>query len=75
MSIYLRPSQLQYGIYFPRNSFVTDGTPILIDGNTKYRIHCYSTEKEQLVKCKRVAKDCHVNDDEVKIKTACYIGH
>ena len=42
MSIYIR-SISQYGIYFPRNSFVTDGTPILIERNTKYRIHCYST--------------------------------
>ena len=43
MSIYIRPSKYAYGIYFPRNSFVTDGTPILIERNTKYRINCYST--------------------------------
>ena len=33
---------MEYGIYFPRNSFVTDGTPILVQGNTRYRINCYS---------------------------------
>ena len=43
MSIYIRPSLLQFGIYFPRNSFVTDGTPILVQENTRYRINCYST--------------------------------
>ena len=42
MSIYMR-SISQYGIYFPRNSFVTDGTPILIQENTRYRINCYSS--------------------------------
>ena len=43
VSIYIKRS-LQYpGIYYPRNSFVTDGTPILVEGNTRYRVFCYSS--------------------------------
>ena len=48
MAIYTKPSKQYPGIYFPRNSFVTDGTPILIEGNTKYRIRCYSSGAGQV---------------------------
>ena len=48
VSIYYKTSSQYPGIYFPRNSFVTDGTPILIERNTKYRIHCYSSGAGQV---------------------------
>ena len=43
MSIYIKTSSKYPGIYFPRNSFVTDGTPILVEGNSRYRVFCYSS--------------------------------
>ena len=43
MAIYNKPRSEYPGIYFPRNSFVTDGTPILVEGNSRYRAFCYSS--------------------------------
>ena len=43
VSIYLKQSSQYPGSYFPRNSFVTDGTPILVERNTRYRVLCYSS--------------------------------
>ena len=48
VSIYVKTSSQYPGIYFPRNSFVTDGTPILIQGNTRYRVLCYSSGAGQV---------------------------
>ena len=48
MSIYYKPSSQYPGIYFPRNSFVTDGTSILIQRNTRYRVLCYSSGAGQV---------------------------
>ena len=48
IAIYIKISSQYPGIYFPRNSFVTDGTPILIERNTKYRILCYSSGAGQV---------------------------
>ena len=48
VSIYYKPSSQYPGIYFPRNSFVTDGTPILIERNTRYRVLCYSSGAGQV---------------------------
>ena len=48
MSIYIKTSSQYPGIYFPRNSFVTDGTPILVEGNSRYRILCYSSGAGQV---------------------------
>ena len=48
VSMYIKTSSQYPGIYFPRNSFVTDGTPILIEGNSRYRILCYSSGAGQV---------------------------
>ena len=48
VSMYIKTSSQYPGIYFPRNSFVTDETPILIEGNSRYRILCYSSGAGQV---------------------------
>ena len=47
--MYIKTSSQYPGIYFPRNSFVTDGTPILIEGNSRYRILCHSSGAGQVL--------------------------
>ena len=42
MAIYNKPRSQYPGIYFPRHSFVTDGTPIM-DVNSRYPINCHSS--------------------------------
>ena len=42
MAIYIKIKP-KPGIYFPRNSFITDGTPILVKDNTSYRVYCHSS--------------------------------
>ena len=49
VSIYIKRSSQYPGIYFPRNSFVTDGTPILVEGNNRYRVFCYSSGAGQVL--------------------------
>ena len=48
VSIYIKASSQYPGIYFPGNSFVTDGAPILVEGNTRYRVFCYSSGAGQV---------------------------
>ena len=42
IAIYNKPRSEYPGKYFPRNSFVTDGTPIM-GGNSRYPINCHSS--------------------------------
>ena len=46
--MYIKTSSQYPGIYFPRNSFATDGTPILIKRNSRYRVLCYSSGAGQV---------------------------
>ena len=43
VSMYIKASSQYPGMYFPRNSFVNDGTPILVQENTRYRVFCYNS--------------------------------
>ena len=47
--MYIKRSSQYPGIYFPRNSFVTDGTPILVERNTRYRIFYHSSDAGQVL--------------------------